>query len=149
MSTIETTIYGERTEQKLSVVEHLSTKNCISIQTLKKGQENLLIEFQHEENYSYLDFSGVPEYKLIYLIKDNEIFGGTYAVNNSEGKVIRTSFKKILLIPLQNLIDENEKQERLLEKGRIFLEELEAMVPDQSDVGKVVVTIPHRRTRLN
>lgn len=139
METIEMTIFESKLEKKFSIVECHNSQSHIFIRDIIKEQGNILLKIDHEEEYSYLDFTGCPDYKLIYLTKNNEIFGGTYAVNSGKSNIIKTGFNKILLVTLQTFIDENENQERSMTKGRELLKELKAMGPCNKDVGKTFV----------
>lgn len=139
METIEMIIFEKKIERKFSVSEYSSSQSHIVIKDITMGQENIFLKLNHEEEYSYLDFTGSPDYKLIYIYKQTEILGGTYAVNNSKGNIIKTSFHEILLITLQTFIDENEKHERSLVKGRALLKELKEKGPRTNFEDKISV----------
>ena len=61
-----------------------------------------------------IDFTQTKDYQVLYLNKNLEIVGGSYAINNDFGFILQTQEKIILLVEMQ---DENTT--RILLKGLI------------------------------
>lgn len=91
-----------------------SNKNNIRIEGLNLLENNTILRIEHSGLTTMIDFTQAKDYQVLYLNKNLEIVGGSYAINNDFGFVLQTQEKNILLVEMQ---DENTT--RILLKGLI------------------------------
>lgn len=87
---------------EIEVIEFKTSETNLKISECNFESNNILLEIEHNEINTLLDFKFAPDYWVLFLDENNFILGGTYAVNNSVGFKIQTQSKKLLIIFLKS-----------------------------------------------
>ena len=80
--------------------------NINILKQLDDSRISLLIDIQHQQLNTFLDFTKVAPFLILYL--DEKLFfsGAAFSINESESSfIIQTQYKKILLIPLNQKLE--------------------------------------------
>lgn len=85
----------------------LTTDSNIKLaKQLEASSIPLLIEIQHKQLNTLLDFTKAAPYAILYFDEKLLFSGATFSINESESTfIIQTQFKTILLVPLNQKIE--------------------------------------------
>ena len=98
-SKIEERIFKENgTESTLLIEEFNFTKSTILVSEIESEADTLYIKIESDSTVSLLDFKGAQDFRVLFLNDDYWTVGSTFALNNENGFVIQTQYKKILLM---------------------------------------------------
>lgn len=96
---IEERIFRENgTESTLLSEEFNFTKSTILVSEIESEADTLYIKIESDSTVSLLDFKGAEDFRVLFLNDDYWTVGSTFALNNVNGFVIQTQYKKILLM---------------------------------------------------
>ena len=87
----------KKLESFLAVLEG----TAVIIRDLKSVDENHLFQIVHSKLNTLFHFSGCRDYQILYLKKDKEFVGATYAINRGGDYLIQTTAKWVMLIPIE------------------------------------------------
>lgn len=83
---------------EIEVIYHKTSETNLKISECYFESNNILLEIEHNEINTLLDFKNASDYQVLYLDENNFVNGGAYAMNNSIGFKIQTQNKKMLLM---------------------------------------------------
>lgn len=83
---------------EIEVIYHKTSETNLKISECYFESYNILLEIEHNEINTLLDFKNASDYQVLYLDENNFVNGGAYAMNNSIGFKIQTQNKKMLLM---------------------------------------------------
>lgn len=94
----ERIFYENNTVLTLLAEEFNLTKSTIQVSELVSEVDTLYLNIKSDVSVLLLDFKDAQDYRVLFLNDNYWTVGSTFALNNENGFVIQTQYKKILLM---------------------------------------------------
>jgi hypothetical protein len=99
VSKIQERILRENGTERIELMEAFDfTKSTIQVSEIVSEADILYLNIESDVSVLLLDFKDAQDYRVLFLNKNGYCVGSTFALNNKNGFVIQTRYKKILLM---------------------------------------------------
>ena len=96
---IQERILRENGTERIELMEAFDfTKSTIQVSEIVSEADILYLNIESDASVLLLDFKDAQDYRVLFLNDNNWTVGSTFALNNENGFVIQTLYKKILLM---------------------------------------------------
>ena len=96
---IQERIFHEKgTVMTLLAEEFILTKSTLQVSEIVSEADTLYLNIKSDASVLLLDFKDAQDYRVLLLNDNYRTVGSTFALNNKNGFVIQTRYKKILLM---------------------------------------------------
>lgn len=84
----------------IEVSEVKSNENVISIKDLNLTEDSTLLTITQKRLTTMLNFTDAGDYQALYLNKNFNVVGGSFAIDNESGFILQSQEKSILLLKI-------------------------------------------------
>lgn len=96
---IQERILRENGTERIELMEAFNfTKSTIQVSEIVSEADILYLNIESDASVLLLDFKDAQDYRVLFLNDNYWTVGSTFALNNKNGFVIQTRYKKILLM---------------------------------------------------